>query len=58
MHMNVQFQTSLKLEPRRIQEEYTINIYSISDDHIPLRTSLQPQFTASEVLRPRNSVLL
>ena len=26
MHMNVQFQTNLKLEPKRIQEEYTIYI--------------------------------
>lgn len=52
------YNSCLKLEPRRIQEEYTINIYSISDDHIQLRTSLHTQFTASEVLRPRNSVLL
>ena len=26
MHMNVQFQINLKLEPKRIQEEYTIYI--------------------------------
>ena len=58
MHMNVQFQTSLKFQTRTIQEEYIIfnlgpvTIYNFKQ--VSIYNLRQQKFLAS----PRNSVLL